>query len=226
MGDRVVVSARPARALTSGAARRRRDVRRPGVIVVRQGNRAVLLRRVRSRRRPQDRGASSGDGTWQARRARGRRQRAGHAPHPAGRRHRGAGAGAGLRRAQLLLRLVRGRQVPLVRAGRELGRAAVEDRRQGARRRALRPGAHAEPGDDAGRELHSAGARQRDDGLGAQAAGQDQGAGAPALPAAGAAVPHARAQDLEAALKVALAGAADTPPTEAQRTPSPTPTAS
>ena len=64
----MVVSARPARALTSGAARRRRDCVAWGVIVVRQGNRAVLLRRVRSRRRPPDGGASAGVGPWQARR--------------------------------------------------------------------------------------------------------------------------------------------------------------
>ena len=40
--------------------------------------------------------------------------------------------------------------------------------------------------------LHRPGARDRDDGERAQADRQDQAAGAPALPAAGAAVPHAR----------------------------------
>ena len=82
--------------------------------------------------------------------------------------------------------------VPLVRAGRELRGAPVERRRQGARRRALQPGADARPGHHQGRELHPQGAGGRDDGLRAQADGQDQAAGSAALPAAGAAIPHAR----------------------------------
>ena len=174
------------------SGRRRRDCVAWGVIVVRQGNRAVLLRRVRSRRRPPDGGASAGVGSWQARRARRRRQRPRHAPDPSGGGRRRARARARVRRARLVLRLLEGRRLPLVRAGRELRGAPVERRRQGARRRALQPGVDARPGHHQGRELHPQGAGGRDDGLRAQADGQDQAAGSPALPAAGAAVPHAR----------------------------------
>ena len=128
---------------------------------------------------------------------RGRRggcgQRTGHAQDPGGGGRRRARPGAGIRHPQLVLRVVQGRRLPLVRAGRELGGAPVEHRCQGARRRALQPGADARPGHRTRRELHSQGARVRDDRLGAQAHGQDQAAGSPAVPAAGAAIPHAGA---------------------------------
>ena len=161
----MVVSARPARALTSGAARRRRDCAGLGVIVVRQGNRAVLLRRVRSRRRPPDGGASAGLGAWQARRPR-RRVAAGPicgASCPSSASSCSCwcsgfvvlGSCSGSSEADQYRSYVHGRQ---------LRRAAVEHRRQGARRRALQPGAHARPGDREGRELHPEGARRRDDG--------------------------------------------------------------
>src|SRR6476646_9476021 len=125
-GGRVLVSARPARALTSGAAAGGAMCVAWGVIVVRQGNRAVLLRRVRSRRRPPDGGASASLGSRQARRPRRERQWPRYAPHPAGGGRRGARPGARLRRARLVLRLVRRGPVPLLRDRRQLRGAPVQ----------------------------------------------------------------------------------------------------
>ena len=192
--------------------------RRPGVIVVRQGNRAVLLRRVRSRRRPPDGGASAGVGPWQARRPRRRRQRPRYAPHPARRRRRRARAGAGLRRARLLLRLVQGRPVPLLRAGRELRRAPVQHRRQGARRRALQPGADARPGDRAGRELHPRARAAETTAAALKPTGKIKQQDLQRYLLQALQYRTLALQDLAAALKTALLGKkADVPATEAQR---------
>ena len=193
-------------------------LRRPGVIVVRQGNRAVLLRRVRSRRRPPDGGASAGDGTRQARRARRQRQRPRHAADPARRRRRRARARARLRRARLLLGHVQGRRVPLLRAGRELRRPAVQHRRQGARRRALQPGADARPGDRAGRRASSrAHAPPRRRPRRSSRPGEIKKQGLQRYLLQSLQYRTLALQDLQAALKKALAGAPNTPATEEQR---------
>ncbi len=188
----MVVSARPARALTSGAARWRRGGAGRARSSFARGIALSFFEEFDLDDGPQTEEHPPASGRGRRGGLGGGGGRARHAADPSRRRRRRARAGAGVRRAGLVRRHVQGRPVPLVRAGRELRRPPVQQRRQGARRRALQPGADAHAADGEGRDVHPARERRRDDGRCAQAGRQDQAAGAAALPAAGPAVPHAR----------------------------------
>ena len=182
------VSARPARALTSGCPPAAARMRRPwGVIVVRQGNRAVLLRRVRSRRRPPDGEHPPVSGPWQARGGSG----PGHAQDPGGGRRR-ARPGAGLRHPQLLLRVVEGRS-PTAGTCRTANSVARQSNTDAKALDAALYNQELTPDQviSTGRELDPPQRASETTAAALKPSGQDQAAGSPALPAAGAAIPHA-----------------------------------
>ena len=125
----------------------------------------------------------------------------------------------GLRRPRLVLRLVEGRRLPLLRAGRELRRAPVEHRRQGARRRALQPGADARPGHHA-RSRASSPRRRRPRRRPRRSSRRARSSSriSSATCCRRCSTARSALQDLEAALKKALLGKkADVPATATQR---------